>query len=96
MSHIDVKCTCKRNEKVVFFMSKSFEIRSSVIWQLNDIYKFIYILSVYSLVSTSVSHMGGLYIKTNSNFPHGWDIMKEPIWPFDVDYITQNISTYSC
>ena len=28
--------------------------------------------------------------------PRGGDITKEPNWTFDVDYITQNNSMYSC
>ena len=41
----------------------------------------------------------GPYIITNSllKIPQGsGDIMKEPMWTFDVDYVTQNNSTYNC
>ena len=41
--------------------------------------------------------MNGSCIKTNSTVPRpGRDIMKEPMWTFDVDYVTQNYSTYNC
>ena len=49
----------------------------------------------------SVSHVWGWNFEGMSRGPWGWfvqggDFTMEPVWMFDVDYVTQNNSMYSC
>ena len=57
----------------------------------------------FPCISISFAYMDGAEIwwacpgySKNFTFPGGGDIMQEPIWAFDIDYITQNNCTSNC
>ena len=97
-------CTTSRRDSSVFgklmLQGTALVIHASIIYTI----KQVVAVSVYSLISPSVSHVwvchcvgvpGGsrgwcVYLKKNRNSQGGGDITKERMWTFDVDYVTRN------